>query len=146
MHPFLQYPFHVLLLHKLPVESALIAQTSICARFHWYVSVSKFGLLKSSESLELCPFVVLSCFLLFVVSFRRISYLSPEPSISVLAERNDKAGDNFPTKTKLGLRRLSGNSYNYLSRILLHAIAVYWYLQVIALKGKRSSFFLFSFS
>ena len=107
------------------METALIAQTSICARFHWYVSVSKLGELKSSESLELFPFVVLNCCLLFVVSFRLILYRSPEPSISVLAERNDKAGDNFPTKTSLGFRRLSGNSYNYLSRILLHAIAVY---------------------
>ena len=110
------YPPRVLLLHRLPVESALIAQTSIGSRFHWYVLVSKFGLLKSSESLDLCPFVVLSCCLLFVVSFRLILHWSPKPSIAVLAERNDKAGDNFPTKTTWGLRCLSGNSYSYFSK------------------------------
>ena len=96
--PLSPNPPHVRLLHRLPVESALIAQTSIGSRFHWYVSVSKFGLLKSSESLDLCPFVVLNCCLLFVVSFRLILHWSPKPSISVLAERNDKAEDNFPTE------------------------------------------------
>ena len=98
--PLSPYPSHVLFLHRLPVESALIVQTSICARFHGHASVSKLGLLKSSESLELCTLLVLNCCLLFVVSFRLILSWSPVPSISVLAERNDKAGDNFPKKPR----------------------------------------------
>ena len=32
--PLSLYPPHVLLLHRLPVETAFIAQTLICARFH----------------------------------------------------------------------------------------------------------------
>ena len=111
--PLSPCPPLVLLLHRLPVESALIAQTSIFARFHWYVSVLKFGLLKSSELLELCLFIILNCCLLFVVSFRLILHWSPEPSISVLTERNNKATDDFPTKTTWGLCSLSGNSYSY---------------------------------
>lgn len=102
-------------------ESALIAQTSICARFHQNVLVSKFGFLKGSESIELCPLVALNCFLLFVASLRLTLHWSPESSISDVAKRNDKAKDNFSTTTTWGLRRLSGDSYSYFSSILLHA-------------------------
>lgn len=109
--PLSPYPPHVLLLHRLPVESALIAQTSIFARFHWYVLVLKFRLWKSPELLELCLFIILNCCLL--LWYPSGLFWSPEPSISVLTERNNKATDDFPTKTTWGLCCLSGNSYSY---------------------------------
>lgn len=137
--PLSPYPPHVLLLHRLPVESALIAQTSIFARFHWYVSVLKFRLWKSPELLELCLFIMSAFCGILQAYFDHLS----QASLFWLKE-TIKPQMIFLQKPHGVCAVCLEIVIVIFCRILLHAIAVYWYLQVIALKGKRSSFFLFS--